>query len=252
LPGGKISGKSKYNITHRLAIYLDIFATPWYNFNMVMQRNSPGYNRISEIKNELQKIRRRLERTKYLDEEAENKGYDLEEELEQLIMGEGVEVVGKSCREKHCHGSAIYYPGKVHHLDGDTNNESFGNLAMVCPDCHAHILLSRFSPEDIWLLRARGLSNAEVGRLLGISRERVRQLCKKYEAKREAELTALIEANPDDLVKKAKYIENDLIASGRLRRRIDRRTKKKRIIAELNRLKAKEVKRNERINSATR
>ena len=148
----------------------------------------------------------------------------------------------KSCKECSSYRTPpVYYPGEVHHLDGDTTNKSFGNLAMVCPQCKAHVLLSRFSPEDIWLLKARGLSNAELGRLLGISRERVRQLCKKYEEKHQAELTALLEANLDDLVKKAKYIENHLIASGRLRRRIDRRTKKKRIIAELNRLKAKEA-----------
>ena len=189
---------------------------------MVMQKNYPDYNRISEIENEL-------------DEGAYN------EELEKLIMGERVEVEGRYCKVNHCSGGRVYYPGKVHHLDGNLANSLFGNLAMVCPKCHAHILLSRFGPEDIWILRARGLNNAQIGRLLGISRERVRQLCSKYEVKPEAELTALLEANIDDLVKKAEYMENGLIESGRLRRRIDRRTKKKRIIAELNRLKAKEA-----------
>lgn len=216
-----------------------------YKLNMAMQRNYPDYNRISEIEKELSKLAPRLKHERYFDEEASDKEYDLEETLKQLIMGERVEVEGKSCREKHCRGnrrdSAIYYPGKVHHLDGDTNNKSFGNLAMVCPKCQAHILLSRYSPKDIWLL-TRALSNAEVGRLLSISRERVRQLCREYEAKHEAELTALVEANPDDLVKKAEYLENHLIASGRLRRRIDRRTKKKRIIAELNKQKERQVK----------
>jgi len=217
-----------------------------YNTFMSMKQNYPDYNRISEIEKELSELAPRLEHRPYFDEEADDIERGLVKELKKLVMGEQVEIEGKSCEENHCsgrptyrHASPIYYPGKVHHLDGDTNNESFGNLAMVCPKCQAHILLSRFTPKDIWLLKARGLSNAEVGRLLSISRERVRQLCKKYEAKHEAELTTLLEDNLDDLVKKAQYIENGLIASGRLRRRIDRRTKKKRIIAELNRLKDK-------------
>ncbi len=213
-----------------------------------MQKNYPDYNRISEIEKELSKIAP-------LPEDEEFEGFpDLEteeiydglvEKLEKLVTEEPVEANGKSCKENHCRArfhrgtSSIYYPGKVHHLDGDITNDSSSNLAMVCPLCQAHILLSRFSPEDIWLLKARGLSNAEIGRLLSISRERVRQLCKKYEVKHEAELTALLEANLDDLVKKAEYIENHLIANGRLKRRIDRRTKKKRVIAELNKLKAK-------------
>ena len=253
--------------TQEMSIYIDIYLFQCYNPNMVMQRNYPDYNRISEIENELQEICRRLERARYFDEEASDKEDDLEEELKQLIMGERVEVEGKSCREKHCRGnkrdSAIYYPGKVHHLDGDTNNESFGNLAMVCPKCQAHILLSRYSPQDIWLLKAGGLSNAEVGRLLSISRERVRQLCKKYEANlkanQEAEL-ARLEADLDGLVKqmqrfddslKSEYIkdEDGFLIKGRRKkgkRLIDRRTLKKRIIVELNKLKAKGVNNNER------
>jgi hypothetical protein len=207
---------------------------------MVMQRNYPDYNRISEIENELQKIDRRLERARYFDEEAFNKEGDLKEELKRLIMGERVEVEGKSCKENHCRGnkrdSTIYYPGKIHHLDGNHVNHSFGNLAMVCPQCQAHILLSRFSPEDIWLLKTRGLNNAQIARFLGISRERVRQLYKKYEEKQQA---TLLRTNPDDLVKKAEQYESDLIREGKLKRRIDKRTKKKRIIAELNKLKKK-------------
>jgi predicted transcriptional regulator len=213
---------------------------------MVMQSNYPDYNKISEIADELAEVLRRQEKARYWDEEAYNKEKQLEEALEKLLMGEPVEVEGKSCKVQHCgrgelHGyhHPIYYPGKIHHLDGDTKNESFGNLALVCPKCKAHILLSRFDPEDMWLLKTRGLSNAEIGRLLGISRERVRQLCSKYETKHKTELTTLLEESLDDLVKKAESIENHLIASGRLKRRIDRRTKKKRVIAELNRLKQK-------------
>jgi hypothetical protein len=212
----------------------------------MVKMNYLNYGRISEIMNELKKAGSREETMGYLNEEAYSKVVQLQGELRKLIMGELVEVEGKSCKENHGslnnRDASVYYPGKVHHLDGDTNNESFGNLAMVCPKCQAHILLSRFSPEDIWLLKARGLSNAEIGRLLEMSRERVRQLCKKYEEKRGAKLTSLLETDPDELVKKAEYIENRLMASGRLKRRIDRRTKKKRIIAELDRQKEANIK----------
>jgi transcriptional regulator with XRE-family HTH domain len=112
---------------------------------------------------------------------------------------------------------------------------------MVCPKCQSHILLSRFSPEEIWLIKARGLSYAEIGRLLNLSRERVRQLCKKYKAIEDAKLAKLAESDLDHLIKKAEFLENYLIADGKLTRRIDRRTKKKRILAELDKLKSKDI-----------
>jgi len=220
---------------------------------MVMQSNYPDYTRISDIEKELSKLAPRLEHERYFDEEAEDLEYDLREQVRKLVMGEMVIAEGKSCKEKHCRGSkrdnAIYYPGKVHHLDGDIKNESFGNLAMVCPQCGAHILLSRFSPQDIWILRAKGLSNAEIGRLLGISRERVRQLYKKHQ---EIEIERL-EANIDGLIKQAQQIDDSLksqyhkdedgfLTKGRRRkgkRLIDRRTLRKRIVAEIDKLKAK-------------
>jgi len=138
-------------------------------------------------------------------------------------------------------GPAVYNPREILPLDGNPNNKAFRNLEIVCPVCYAHIRLSRFSTQDIWLLKTRGLSNAEIGRLLDLSRERVRQLLKKYEAEQRAELTALMEADISDLVKKAEREENRLLRLGRLKRRIDRRTKKKRIIAELDKLRAKEA-----------
>lgn len=168
---------------------------------------------------------------------------ELRRELHDAIWSEDKGIATtKKISDGYHETTYAYYPGSIKHLNGDTTDNSFSNLAMVCPCCDSLIMLSRFTPKDIWLLKTRGLNNAEIGRLLGISRERVRQLCKKYEAKHEAELTALLETNINDLVRNAEYIENHLIASGRLRRRIDRRTKKKRIIAELNKLKAKEGK----------
>jgi len=204
-----------------------------------MQRNYPDYKRISQIEKELSEIKRKIEKAHYWDEEDSDKEDDLEEELDQLIMGERVEVEGKSCKENHCSGGPVYYPGKVHHLDGNHNNDSIGNLAMVCPYCQAHILLSINTPENIGLLKARGLSNADIGRHLGISRERVRQLYNEYKAK-EMGLTA----NINDLVKKAqeweKFRKFKKNKKGRYtgprkgKRLTDRRTLKKRIIAELN------------------
>jgi hypothetical protein len=233
---------------------LDNYGIRVYNFRVSMRQNFPNYNRISEIEKELSELAPRLTMEKYYDEEAANKEHRLVEELLQLIMGERVEAEDKHCGEKHC-GLAhdIYYPGKVHHLDGNTTNNSFDNLAMVCPKCHAHILLSRFTPKDIWLLKARGLSNAEIGRLLDLSRERVRQLGKKYEALQESEITYL-EVNVDNLVKRAQDIDNSLKTGysrdkdgfpikwrrKKGKRLIDRRTLRKRIIAELDKLKAEQ------------
>ena len=135
-------------------------------------------------------------------------------------------------------GATLYYAGDIVPVDGNTDNKAPENLAMVCPHCGAHILLSRFTPKDIWLLKATGLSNADIGRLLGLSRERVRQLCKKHETGQKTEPERFTESDINELVRKARYLEDILIDSGRLRRRLDRRTKKKRIMAELNKLRA--------------
>lgn len=153
-------------------------------------------------------------------------------------------------------GAVIYYPGGTYFADGDPANKAFWNQVMICPRCEAHILLSRVRPIDMWLLKAGGLSYAEIGRILKLSRQRVQQLCQQYKvtekAKDEAERKALLEADPNELVKKLEAEEDRLRRSGRLRkRRMDRRTKKKRIIAELNKLRAKEAQ-NERKHKAKR
>lgn len=175
--------------------------------------------REDEVITEVQEIKRATEARRILEGQAR-----------------GFQALGKDCR-----GAAVYYPGEILPIDGNPKNRAFGNLAMVCPRCSAHILLSRYSPEDIWLLKARGLSYAKIGSFLGLSRERVRQLCKKHEARQRTESTTLIEADLDELVKRAERAEDDLLASGRLKKRIDKRTKKKRIIAELGKLRTKEV-----------
>jgi hypothetical protein len=118
-----------------------------------MKQNYPNYDRVAEIEKELSELAPRLEMERYFDEEASDKEDNLIKERAQLIMGECVEVESRFCREKYCgspySASPIYYPGKVHHLDGNTTHDSFDNLAMVCPKCRAHILMSRFNPEDI-------------------------------------------------------------------------------------------------------
>jgi len=75
---------------------------------------------------------------------------------------------------QQCKTRPIYYP-TVHHLDGNRNNNSPGNVVLVCPECGTHFTF-RFNDEDIWNLKKRGLNNAKIGRTVGLSRERVRQI----------------------------------------------------------------------------
>jgi|TARA_Y100000310_G_scaffold36889_1_gene34695 hypothetical protein len=86
----------------------------------------------------------------------------------------------KTCEECD-HSSPIYNLDKIHYLDGDQSNKLHSNTAVICPRCESHIILSAYTPKDIWELKMKGMGNAEIGRLLGISRERIRQLCKKYQ-----------------------------------------------------------------------
>ncbi|MFC2022745.1 sigma factor-like helix-turn-helix DNA-binding protein [Chloroflexota bacterium] len=228
-----------------------------------MKQNFPDYDRISELRQE-------LDRALWYDDEDAT--YDkLQKELDELTLGGGV-AVDKSCQDKLCNKRryspvVVYYPGKVHHLDGDMNNNVLGNLAMVCPKCQSHILLSRFSPQDIWLLKARGLNNAQIGKILGISRERVRQLLNQSRSFQEgAEISELariaqikertkeeenkLEVSLDELVERAQSVEKSL--PGRYghyhdqfgdhipiikRRLTDKRTLRKRILAELVKLR---------------
>ena len=212
----------------------------------------PDYKRISQIKNELNALP--FSRNGYAydyDEECR-----LKNELLKLVMGEPIEVAGKFCNTHDCRRGPIYYPGRVHHLDGNQDNNSFGNLAMVCPSCKAHILLSRFGPQEIWRLKISGLSNAEIGRLLGISRERVRQLSRQFPPKLDLEIVeglragelvriarrgnrtqqeeGQLKAGLDRLAEIAQRRERSWKGKGR--RLTDKRTLRKRILAALTRL----------------
>jgi len=100
-----------------------------------------------------------------------------------------------------------YYPGEIIHLNGNNADNSWGNLAITCPCCEGRIMLSRYTPRDIWLLKAKGLNYAEIGRLLDISRERARQLSRKFEST----LTTIDELQIDKLVKEVQGKEKGLI-----------------------------------------
>lgn len=119
------------------------------------------------------------------------------------------EVEGISCEE--CSGVPIYYPG-VHRLDGNRQNNSPTNLALVCPNCQTHFIF-RFNYDDIWILRMRGLSNAEIAKTLGISRQRIWQIHKD----RLAELSRLPEDKIDDLVGQALEQQEILIEQQKTR-----------------------------------
>ena len=173
-----------------------------------------------------------------------HKVMQLRDEIEKLEVEAGIkqtERFDKSCVEccsKSRYGARIYNLNKIHYLDGDHSNKLHSNIAIVCPRCEGHILLSPFTPKDIWELKMKGMSNAEIGRLLGLSRERVRKLSKHYQP----EPIKADNVDIDSLIEGAQSIQTSQKASGLLKRRTDKRTIRKRIIAELNRLKAKEVK----------
>lgn len=165
----------------------------------------------------------------------------LRDELESLENELGIrhnKRVEKSCTEcppRH-NNAPIYNLDKIHYLDGDHSNKLHSNRAIVCPRCESHIVLSAFTPKDIWGLKMKGIGNAEIGRWLGISRERVRKLSKRYQPEP-------VQANNidiDRLVKEAQRRQKGLKARGLLKKSTDKRTLRKRIITELTKLEKKQ------------
>lgn len=136
-------------------------------------------------------------------------------------------IKGLSFEDEHNY----FYPGRTVYLDGDDTDKSLGNQAMVCPCCEARILKSRLSPKGIWLLKAKGLSYAEIGRILEVSREWIRQLCNRYQV----QLSRMPKTDINDLVRRVQSHQRALKEDGKLTRLTDKRTLRKRIIAELNR-----------------
>lgn len=161
---------------------------------------------------------------------------------------------GTSCGE--CNGAPVYYPGEVHHVDGDLKNNSFGNLAMQCPICNSHVLLSRCSPRDVHRLKSKGFSYVEIGKLLGISKQRawlMAQKCEDVDDQYMVDLARIahkrvptqeeadkLRAGLDELVSSAQDREKQLSsARGTKRRKTDRRTLRKKAFSQLFALGAK-------------
>lgn len=156
--------------------------------------------------------------------------------------------------------TTVYRAQKFHHLDGDVSNKQHGNVAVVCPHCRVHIMLSRWAPEDIIRLRMQGMNNANVGRLLGISRERVRQLSSQYAPKPQEpeevdvdEMVRVVQLKDKHLRQVEAYKHEDAMFEAEMRglpyppnppkiRLRDKRTIRKRVLAEIKKLglKAKE------------
>lgn len=85
----------------------------------------------------------------------------------------------------------VYNLEEMHHLDANKSNRLHSNLAIICPKCNSHIALSRYSIDDISKLKSSGMNNAEIGRLLKISRERVRQLSPKPQPNPDSRMAAI-------------------------------------------------------------
>jgi len=134
------------------------------------------------------------------------------------------------CRE--CGSQQVYYP-EVHRLDGNRKRNSPSNLVLVCPRCHTHFIF-RFNHEDILTLKMRGLSNAEIGRVLGISRERVRQVYRRYKS----EIGQLSEDKVDDLLRLVQYRQKMLIADRRLKRGISKKKMREIIVSMIDKAKS--------------
>ncbi len=146
-------------------------------------------------------------------------------------------IQGAACNMPGCQhqaGSgrgAVYYPGLVHHTDGNPGNNHWHNLAMVCPSCQAHIRLARYGPAEVQELKTRGLRTSEIAKNLGITRERIRQILQDApppEASSEKHISRLVE--------QAQARERREIQETGIKRRVtDRRTLEKRIRRELER-----------------
>jgi hypothetical protein len=159
------------------------------------------------------------------------------DEIRRLNVEAGKELIERSCADVDCRRNhPIFNLDKIHYLDGDRSNKLDSNRAIICPACGSHIVLGRFTPEDICDLKMKGLSNAKIGEYLGLSRERIRQLSKRYKF----DLGKVKSTNIDRLTSEAQDIERRQKAEGTRKRLTDKRTLRKRIIAQKTKLAAKE------------
>ena len=76
----------------------------------------------------------------------------------------------------------------VHHLDGNIKNNNKNNLITVCRPCHADLhgfttSIKNPTIDFIFELRKQNKTYEEIGRYLGVSRQRVHQIIEKAKEK---------------------------------------------------------------------
>lgn len=104
-------------------------------------------------------------------------------EIDKILQNKPlIERIDETCAE--CRRGWIVNRREIHYIDGNHANHAHSNTAVVCPYCGAHILMSVATPKGIWEYKQKGMSNAQIGKLLCLSRERVRQLAAKYRPKK--------------------------------------------------------------------
>ncbi|MDD5288184.1 MAG: sigma factor-like helix-turn-helix DNA-binding protein [Dehalococcoidales bacterium] len=92
--------------------------------------------------------------------------------------------------------------------------------------------MSPATPAEIWGLKKKGLNNTQIGEYLGLSRERVRQILKKYKSS-QPEDTDISKFTAQEIEQKIKYLqgwERDRHPGNRV---TDRRTIRRRVEVEI-------------------
>jgi DNA-directed RNA polymerase subunit RPC12/RpoP len=130
-----------------------------------------------------------------------------------------------------CHRKNVINKDKVHHIDGNSANQTDSNTAVICPSCGIHILMSPATPAEIWRLRQKGLNNTEIGDYLGLSRERIRQILDKFKSSQPDALD--ISPTAQEIEQKIKYLQDWERQTHPGERITDRRTLRKRLEAEI-------------------
>lgn len=96
-------------------------------------------------------------------------------------------------RCKHCNSDELSCSLVVHHLDKSringykSMNNDLNNLILLCRSCHAKI--HEFFKErlDVLEKRATGMSLGDVGKMYGVSRQRIYQIIRKHDNWQEIE-----------------------------------------------------------------
>jgi len=196
----------------------EYFELPVHKRHLIDRRehnnNRAALPKLAEIERHLQRIRQ-----EQIEIDRLRERYGIKDKREKARDD-------KFCQDCRKQDSPIFNLENVHYLDGDHSNKAHGNIAVICPSCQSHILLCPFTSQDIAKLKMRGLSNAAIGRYLGLSRERVGQLLKTCDM----ESVNFKIPSIDQLIEEEQEWEKE---NGR-KRVTDKRTLKKRIVARLN------------------